>query len=108
MGDRFDTSGKSIELNNLNGDILSYAIDDTQLDYEDNRNGKAVPNKPKELSCNKCMNQEDDVYNYFSSRNIICDVTLEYVIRKDTTRPDDQDKRDVQMIYNDILFKKYL
>ena len=47
MGDRFDTQGKIIDLNNFETDILADAIEDSQIYFEDTRYGKGDLSKPK-------------------------------------------------------------
>ena len=50
MGDRFDTQGKIIDLNNFKTDILADAIEDSRLYFEDTRDRKGEMIIPKELS----------------------------------------------------------
>ena len=53
VGDRFDTAGKIIGLNNFKTDILDDAIEDSQIYFEDTRYGKGEMIKPKQFSHEK-------------------------------------------------------
>ena len=62
--------------------------------------------KPKEFSLEKCTLWEYSIYNYFVSRKNSHGVPLCYVIRKDKSSTKDSENRDVQRIYQAILFGK--
>ena len=78
---------KNINLNSFNSDILSSAIEEYQINFEDTRYGKEGISNPKYLSHEKWDQWEDTIYNYLSSPKNSCDVTLSYVIRKDAPSP---------------------
>ena len=99
----FTQRGKIIDLNNFKTDIIADAIEEYQLDFEDKRHGKGELSKPKEFSHEKWTQREDIIYNYFASRKNSCGVLLTYVIRKDTSSPEDSEKRDAQIIYQASL-----
>ena len=61
--------------------------------------------KPKELSHENWTQWEDSIYNYLVSRKNSRGVPLSYVTRKDTSSPEDSEKRDVQIIYQSSLVK---
>ena len=70
------------------------------IDFEDTRDGKGELIKPREFSHEKWTQWEDSIYNYFNSIKNSCGVHLYYVIRKDTSRPEYSENRDVQIIYH--------
>ena len=54
---------KNIDLNYFNGDVISDAIEDFRLDFEDIIDGKGDLSKPKEFSHEKWTQWEDIIYN---------------------------------------------
>ena len=95
--------GKIIDINNFMTDIIDNAIEDSRLDFEDTRDGKGELSKPKDSSHKKWIQWEDSIYNHFTSRENSHVVPLSYVIRKDTSSPEDSENRDVQIIYQASL-----
>ena len=55
--------GKIINLNNFKTDILSDAIEESLLDFEDTSDGKGEMSKPKYFSHEKWTQWEDSIYN---------------------------------------------
>ena len=96
--------GKIIDTNNFKTDIISDAIEDYQIGFEDTRDGKGELSNTKELSHEKWTQWEYSTYNYFTSRKNSRGVTLFYVIRKDTPSTEDSKERDVKIIYQASLF----
>ena len=91
--------GKIIDLNHFKTDILANYIEEARLGFEYTRDGKGGLSNPKEFSHEKWTQWEDSIYNYFEPEKNICGVPLSYIIRKDTTSPEDSENRDVQIIY---------
>ena len=83
--------GKNIDLNYFKSDVMSDAIEEYQLNFEDTRDGKADLSNPKELSHKKWTQWEGRIYKYLSP--------LSYIIIKYTPSPDDGNNRDVQIIH---------
>ena len=53
----------NINLNNFKTDILADSIEESQIDFEDTRDGKGGLIKPKEFSHEKWFQWEDSIYN---------------------------------------------
>ena len=83
--------GKPIELNHFKSDIMSGAIEESRLNYEDTRDRKGELDKPKELAHDKWTQWEDSIYNYLSLQNNIHGVPLSNIIGKETSGPDDSE-----------------
>ena len=98
--------GKIIDINNFKTDILADVIEEPRLDFEDTRYGKGELSKPKEFSHENWTQWEDRIKNYFASRKKSRVVPLSYVIRKDTSSPEDSENMDVHIIYQASLFGK--
>ena len=96
--------GKIIDINNFENDILAGAIEESRIDFEDTTDGKGGLSKPKEFSHEKWTQWEDSIYNYFVSTKNSRGVPLSYVIRKDSSSPEDSENRDMQIIYVKSLF----
>ena len=60
--------GKITDINNFKTDIISDAIEEQRLYFEDKRYGKGDLRKTKELSHEKWTQWEYIIYNYFASR----------------------------------------
>ena len=69
VGDRFDTVGKIIDINNLKTDIIADAIEDSRIDFEYTRDGKGELRKTKEFSLENGTQCEDSIYNYLSPKD---------------------------------------
>ena len=95
--------GKTIDLNDFKTDIISGAIDEYRLYFEDTRDGKGDLSKPKEFSHENWAQWEERVYNYFTPRKNSRGVPLSYAIIKDTSSPKDSENRDVKIIYQASL-----
>ena len=58
--------GKIININNFKTDIISGAIEESWLDFEDTRDGKWGLSNTKELSHENWYKWEYSIYNYFA------------------------------------------
>ena len=57
--------GKNIDLNHFKNDVLSDAIEEYQVYFEDTRGGKGELSKTKQFSHEKLNEWKDSIYNYF-------------------------------------------
>ena len=89
---------KIVDLNNFKTNILSGAIEESRIDFEDTRDGKGELSKPKVLSHENWTQWEDIIYNYFASRGNNCGVPLSNVIINDASSPKDSENKDVLII----------